>query len=99
MEKFGGHSFNKRRSAAYALIAYHTAWLKAYHPAEFMAATRLSDMDDTDKVHVFYQDAKANDVESLPPAVNACVYRSVPARDEDVAQGVRPRTTPCWSWS
>src|SRR5690625_1004059 len=92
MEKFAGYGFNKSHSAAYALIAYHTAWLKAYHPAEFMAATMLSDMDDTDKVHVFYQDAKANDVEILPPDVNASVYRFVPVRDEAVAQGMPPRT-------
>src|SRR5690625_2249417 len=57
MEKFAGYGFNKSHSAAYALIAYQTAWLKAHHPAEFMAATLLSDMDDTDKVQVFYLDA------------------------------------------
>lgn len=92
MEKFAGYGFNKSHSAAYALIAYHTAWLKVYHPAEFMAATLLSDMDDTDKVHVFYLDAKANGVEVLPPDVNASVYRFVPVRDEAVAQGLPPRT-------
>jgi len=92
MEKFAGYGFNKSHSAAYALIAYHTAWLKAYHPAEFMAATMLSDMDDTDKVHIFYQDAKANDVDILPPDVNESLYRFVPVRDEAVAQGMPPRT-------
>jgi len=46
MEKFAGYGFNKSHSAAYALISYQTAWLKAYHPTEFLAATMSSDMDD-----------------------------------------------------
>ena len=52
MEKFAGYGFNKSHSAAYALISYQTAWLKAYHPTEFLAATMSSDMDDTDKVQI-----------------------------------------------
>jgi len=59
MEKFAEYGFNKSHSAAYALIAYHTAWLKAHYPAEFMAASMSSDMDDTDKVKVFVEDAMA----------------------------------------
>jgi len=47
MEKFADYGFNKSHSAAYALIAYQTAWLKTHHPAEFMAATLSSDMDNT----------------------------------------------------
>ena len=50
MEKFAGYGFNKSHAAAYALVAYQTAWLKAHYPAEFMAATLSSDMDNTDKV-------------------------------------------------
>src|SRR5690606_12775041 len=50
MEKFAGYGFNKSHAAAYALIAYQTAWLKTYYPAEFMAAVLSSDMDNTDKV-------------------------------------------------
>ena len=92
MEKFAGYGFNKSHSAAYALIAYQTAWLKAHHPAEFMAATLLSDMDDTDKVQVFYLDARANGVEVLAPDINASVFRFVPVRDDEVAQGRPPRT-------
>ncbi|MCQ8895147.1 DNA polymerase III subunit alpha [Limnobacter humi] len=57
MEKFAEYGFNKSHSAAYALVAYHTAWLKAHYPAEFMAASMSSDMDDTDKVKVFVEDA------------------------------------------
>lgn len=92
MEKFAGYGFNKSHSAAYALIAYHTAWLKAYHPAEFLAATLLSDMDDTDKMQIFWKDALANGVAVLPPDVNASEYRFVPVKDAYSAQGKPPRT-------
>ncbi|PLC55453.1 DNA polymerase III subunit alpha [Pollutimonas nitritireducens] len=92
MEKFAGYGFNKSHSAAYALIAYQTAWLKAYHPAEFIAATLSSDMDDTDKVQIFWKDALANDVRVLPPDVNASAYRFEPVIDEHSAKGLPPRT-------
>src|SRR5690606_25531838 len=92
MEKFAGYGFNKSHSAAYALIAYQTAWLKAYHPAEFLAATLSSDMDDTDKVQIFWKDALANGVEVLPPDVNASAYRFEPVPDAYSAKGQPPRT-------
>lgn len=53
MEKFAGYGFNKSHAAAYALIAYQTAYLKMHYPAEFIAACMSADMDDTDKVNVF----------------------------------------------
>jgi len=92
MEKFAGYGFNKSHSAAYALIAYHTAWLKAHHPAEFLAATLSSDMDDTDKVQAFWRDCHANGVKVLPPDVNASGYRFEPVCDELFEQGKPPRT-------
>ncbi len=92
MEKFAGYGFNKSHSAAYALISYQTAWLKRYHPAEFLAATMLSDMDDTDKIQVFWRDAVANGVAVLPPDVNASGYRFAPVADDHTAQGKPPRT-------
>ncbi|MGP1615384.1 MAG: helix-hairpin-helix domain-containing protein, partial [Pollutimonas bauzanensis] len=92
MEKFAGYGFNKSHAAAYALIAYQTAWLKAYHPAEFLAATLSSDMDDTDKVQIFWKDALANNVRVLPPDVNASAYRFEPVMDEHSAKGLPPRT-------
>lgn len=92
MEKFAGYGFNKSHSAAYALIAYHTAWLKAHHPAEFIAATMLSDMDDTEKMQIFWKDALANGVEVLPPNVNASEYRFIPVKDQNSAKGKPPRT-------
>ncbi len=92
MEKFAGYGFNKSHSAAYALIAYQTAWLKFYHPTEFLAATLSSDMDDTDKVQTFWKDALANGVQVLPPDVNASAYRFEPVQDEYSARGEPPRT-------
>ena len=61
MEKFAGYGFNKSHSAAYALIAYQTAWLKAHYPAEFMAAVLSSDMDNTDKIVNFLAECRANE--------------------------------------
>ncbi len=92
MEKFAEYGFNKSHTAAYALIAYHTAWLKAHHPAEFMAATLSSDMDDTDKVQIFWGDTLANGVKVLPPDVNESVYRFAPVQDAHTAAGRPPRT-------
>lgn len=92
MEKFAGYGFNKSHSAAYALIAYQTAWFKTYHPAEFLAATLSSDMDDTDKVQVFWRDCQINQVKVLAPCINASNYRFEPVEDEFSAQGLAIRT-------
>jgi DNA polymerase-3 subunit alpha len=92
MEKFAGYGFNKSHSAAYALIAYQTAWLKAHHPAEFFAATLSSDMDDTGKVQIFWRDCLANGLVVLPPDVNASGYRFEPVADAHSAKGAPPRT-------
>ena len=83
MEKFAGYGFNKSHAAAYALIAFQTAWLKAHYPAEFMAATLSADMDDTDKVHAFFEDSLANDLVILPPDINQSHYRFVPVYTAD----------------
>jgi DNA polymerase-3 subunit alpha len=82
MEKFAGYGFNKSHAAAYALLAYHTAWLKAHYPAEFMAANMSLAMDDTDKIKILYEDAKANNIKILPPDVNTSVYRFMPLRED-----------------
>ncbi len=70
MEKFAEYGFNKSHSAAYALVAYQTAWLKAHYPAEFMAAVLSSDMDNTDKVVNFLDDARVMGLTVLPPSIN-----------------------------
>ncbi|WP_293677558.1 DNA polymerase III subunit alpha [uncultured Phenylobacterium sp.] len=70
MEKFSGYGFNKSHAAPYALIAYQTAWLKANAPVEFYAASMSLDLANTDKLSVFYQDAKRFGVAIRPPCVN-----------------------------
>ncbi|MEZ5581476.1 MAG: DNA polymerase III subunit alpha [Candidatus Competibacteraceae bacterium] len=75
MEKFAGYGFNKSHSAAYALVAYQTAWLKAHYPAAFMAAVLSSDMDKTDKVVVFIEECRKLGLTVTPPAVNVSDYR------------------------
>ncbi|MBX3713831.1 MAG: DNA polymerase III subunit alpha [Lysobacter sp.] len=74
MEKFAEYGFNKSHSAAYALVAYQTAWLKVHYPAEFMAAVMSSDMDNTDKVVGFLDEARAIGLDVKPPDVNASAY-------------------------
>ncbi len=70
MAKFAGYGFNKCHAAPYAFIAYQTAWLKANHPVEFFAASMSLDISNTDKLAVFYQDAKRFGVTVRPPDVN-----------------------------
>ncbi|MBA4696490.1 MAG: DNA polymerase III subunit alpha [Legionella sp.] len=74
MEKFAGYGFNKSHSAAYALIAYQTAWLKAHYPAFFMASVVSSDMDNTDKVVGFLQECAQMQLKVLPPDINQSHY-------------------------
>lgn len=75
MEKFAGYGFNKSHAAAYALVAYHTAWLKAHYPAEFMAAVLSSEMDNTDTVVFLIDDCRRNQLDVLPPSINRSDYR------------------------
>ncbi|MBX5481750.1 MAG: DNA polymerase III subunit alpha [Myxococcaceae bacterium] len=70
MEKFAEYGFNKSHSAAYGLITLHTAWLKAHHPIEFMAALLTSEKDNTDKVVAHIAEARAAGHEVLPPDIN-----------------------------
>ena len=88
MEKFAGYGFNKSHAAAYALIAFQTAYLKAHYPAEFMAACLSADMDDTDKVHIFVEDTIANGLTILPPDINRSGYRFIPADDKTIRFGL-----------
>tara|TARA_R110001592_G_scaffold83616_1_gene247569 strand:- start:8290 stop:11805 length:3516 start_codon:yes stop_codon:yes gene_type:complete len=70
VEKFAGYGFNKSHSAAYALLAYQTAWLKAHYPAEFMAAVLSADMQNTDKVVTLIDECSTLNLPLLPPDVN-----------------------------
>ena len=69
--KFAGYGFNKSHAAAYALIAYRTAYLKANHPVEFLAASMTLDMDNTDKLNVYRQELRRLGIAMLPPDINA----------------------------
>ena len=89
MEKFAGYGFNKSHAAAYALLAYYTAWLKAHHPAEFMAANMSLAMDDTDKVKILYDDCVGkNGLKVLPPDINASQYRFAPTDAKTIRYGL-----------
>ncbi|OGI52493.1 MAG: DNA polymerase III subunit alpha [Candidatus Muproteobacteria bacterium RIFCSPHIGHO2_02_FULL_65_16] len=81
IEKFAGYGFNRSHSAAYALIAYQTAWLKAHHPAAFMAAVLSADMDKTDKVVTMIAECRDMRLAILPPDINRCDYEFVPVDD------------------
>ncbi len=75
MEKFAGYGFNKSHSAAYALVAYQTAWLKAHYPAEFMAAVMSADLDNTDKIVVLIEECRTMGLTIAPPDINQSQYR------------------------
>ncbi len=75
MEKFAGYGFNKSHSAAYALVAYQTAWLKAHYQPEFMAAVLSADMDNTDKVVILIEECRQMKLDICPPTINVSKYK------------------------
>jgi DNA polymerase III subunit alpha len=88
MEKFAGYGFNKSHSAAYSLVAYHTAYLKAHFPAEFMAANMSCVMDFTDKVQLIADDARAIGLTLLAPDINHGTYRFYPTDQRTIRYGL-----------
>jgi DNA polymerase-3 subunit alpha len=70
LEKFANYGFNKSHAAAYAVVSYQTAWLKANHPVEFMAAVMNCDIHLTDKLAVYKREADRMGIETVPPCVN-----------------------------
>jgi len=86
MEKFAGYGFNKSHAAAYALLAYQTAWLKTHFPAEFMAANMSAALDDTDKVKILFEDCAHIGVSVLAPDINVSDYRFTPVMIEGDAE-------------
>ncbi len=88
MEKFAGYGFNKSHSAAYALVAYQTAWLKAHYPAAFMAAVMSSDMDNTDKVVVLIDECREMKQEICPPDINISDYRFTVNDQNQIVYGI-----------
>ncbi len=88
MEKFAGYGFNKSHAAAYALVAYHTAYMKVHHAAAFMAANMSAVMNDTDKVQQLHDDCRANKLEILAPDVNSGGYRFAPVDLKRIRYGL-----------
>ncbi|GDX85083.1 DNA-directed DNA polymerase [Methylococcaceae bacterium] len=75
VDKFSGYGFNKSHSAAYALVAYQTAWLKAHYPAAFMAAVLSADMDNTDKIVINIEECRLLKINIIPPSINTCDFK------------------------
>jgi len=88
LEKFAGYGFNKSHAAAYALVAYQTAYLKAHYPAAFLASTMSADMNNTDNIHLFFDDCAPNKVEVLPPDINQSGYRFEPLNNSQILYGL-----------
>ncbi len=81
LEKFAGYGFNKSHAAAYAIVAYQTAYLKANHPVEFMCAMMTNDMADLDKLAQYIEESRAFGVEVLGPDVNESQVAFAPGRE------------------
>ncbi len=88
MEKFAGYGFNKSHSAAYALVSYQTAWLKAHYPAAFMAAVMSADMDNTDKVVTLIDECEHMKLALAAPSVNASRYKFAVVDDQTIRYGL-----------
>ena len=88
VEKFAGYGFNKSHSAAYALLAYQTAWLKQHHPAEFMAAVLSADMQNTDKVVTLIEECRSMKLTMLPPDVNRGRFMFTVSDEGEVIYGL-----------
>ena len=89
IDKFAGYGFNKSHAAAYALLAYHTAWLKAHYPADFFAASMSFDISNTDKLSIFMDDMRRLGVPALAPCINTSGADFEVAPTEDGALAVR----------
>ncbi|HTX24993.1 MAG TPA: DNA polymerase III subunit alpha [Steroidobacteraceae bacterium] len=88
MEKFAGYGFNKSHSAAYALLSYQTAYLKAHFPAAFMAAVLSADMDHTDKVVMLIEECKQLGLTVEPPRINRSRYEFALADERTILYGL-----------
>jgi DNA polymerase-3 subunit alpha len=88
MEKFAGYGFNKPHSVAYAWVAYQTAWLKHYYPADFMAAVLSADMQTTDKVVINIEECKEMNIPISPPDVNRGEFRFVADSERSIVYGL-----------
>jgi len=88
IEKFAGYGFNKSHSAAYALVAYQTAWLKTHFPAPFMAAVLSAEMHNTDKVVIMLEECTRLGLTVLPPCVNRSNYKFSVTKNGQILYGL-----------
>ncbi len=88
MEKFAGYGFNKSHAAAYALLSYHTAWIKVHFTAEFFCANMTVEMDDTDKLKVLFEDAQKMGLSFEPPNINRGFHRFEPISNKEIRYGL-----------
>ncbi|MBT7407849.1 MAG: DNA polymerase III subunit alpha, partial [Nitrosomonadales bacterium] len=88
LEKFAGYGFNKSHAAAYAKIAYQTAYLKTHYASSFIAASMSADMNNTDNVHLLFDDCMRNKVELLPPNINQSQYKFVTLNQNQILYGL-----------
>ena len=88
MEKFAGYGFNKSHSAAYALVSYQTAWLKAHYPAYFMAAVLSADIQNTDKIVTLIDECYSMKLKIVPPDVNVGQYNFTVNDADEIVYGL-----------
>ncbi len=88
IETFGRYGFNKSHSVAYSIISFHTGWLKAHYPAEFMAALLSSEIGDTDKVVEYINEAREMGLQVLPPSVNESGWKFTVIGDLEIRFGL-----------
>ena len=88
MEKFAGYGFNKSHSAAYALISYQTAYLKAHHTSHFLAAVMTAEIDNTDRLIMIKDDCSNYEIEISKPSINNSLYEFRVVSDKEILYGL-----------
>jgi len=88
LEKFAGYGFNKSHAAAYAKIAYQTAYLKAHYTSAFIAASMSADMNNTDNVHLLFDDCQLNKIKLLAPDINQSEFKFLSLNKEQILFGL-----------
>lgn len=82
IDAFAGYGFNKSHAAAYALVSYQTAWLKAHYPIAFYCASMSLDLNNTDRLAIFRSDAQQNNITIIPPCINQSDTYFTPAKTD-----------------
>jgi len=88
MEKFAGYGFNRSHSVGYAMISYQTAWLKAHYPEDFMASVLSSDMDNSDKVVLYFKECLSMGIDVIFPNINISSYKFTVTKDNKITYGL-----------